>query len=343
MELGQLAWDYTNPREYVRRVRRGLQDLPPLIVTVAITGAIQGKESNPNLPETPEEQAESTWQAWNAGASIVHVHARRPENLSMMSHETERYREINHLIRSRCPDIIINNTMAGDVIDNAAGHEVFERGSLYALPEMSALDCGPQAYRLTLKKREAPLTGRDEDVVIDDIFYTTYGEVEELAREMVRLGIKPEFELFNSGQFTLMDGIVEQELVPRPYWVQFVLGAENGNYATPMDLMAMVQSLPPDALFSVIGIGPYQLPLHALAIVLGGHVRVGMEDNVYYRRGQLATSNAEFVERVVRLANELGRRVATPAEAREMLGLSSTPREYDQSAQAAGVAEAPAV
>ncbi|MDQ4082127.1 MAG: 3-keto-5-aminohexanoate cleavage protein, partial [Actinomycetota bacterium] len=237
------TWAYTSPREYLRHSRHGVEDLPPLIVTVAITGGVQGKEANPALPETPEEQAQSAYEAWNAGASVVHVHARRPDNPAMMSHSTDRYFEVNALIRERCPDIVINNTMAGDILDTPDGHGHFERGSLYANPEMVALDCGPVAYRLKLGHRERPLGGRDEDVVVDDVFLTTYQELEALVDKMAELGIKPEFELYNSGQYTLLDALISRPSVQKPYLVQYVLGAQNANYATPMDLLHMVERL----------------------------------------------------------------------------------------------------
>lgn len=338
--LLDVTWDYADPREYVRRVARGLQGFPPLIITVAITGAVQGKEANPNLPETPEEQAQATYEAWNAGASIVHVHARRPENMSMMSHETERYAEVNALIREKCSDVIINNTMAGDLIDTPDGHEHFAWGSLYGNPEIVALDCGPMAYKVKLAKRPEPLSGRDEDIELDDLFVTTHKELEDLAREMKRLNIKPEFELYSSGQYTLLDHIIDQGLADKPYLVQWVLGAQNANYPTPWDLLHLMRGLPQGSIFSVIGVGAFHLPLGALAIALGGHVRVGLEDNIYYRRGQKAKSNAQLVERVVRLATEMGRRIATPAEARKMLGLSEVPSQY-QSHVPAGEAVAP--
>ena len=321
-------WDYADPRQYLVRARYGPESLPPLIVTVAITGGVQGKEANAALPETPAEQAQSTFDAWNAGASVVHVHARRADNPSRMSHETERYLEVNALIRHRCPDIVINNTMTGDVIDTPDGHCRFERGSLDARPEMVAVDCGPVAYRLRLARREPPLSGRDDDVVVDDLFLTTYGELEALVDRMAELGIKPEFELYNSGQYSVLDALIARSAVEEPYLVQFVLGAQNANYPTPMDLLHMVERLPPGSLFSTIGIGAQQLPLCALSIVLGGHVRVGLEDSVYYARGRRAASNAELVERVVALAALLGREVATPATAREMLGLRAEPTEY---------------
>jgi 3-keto-5-aminohexanoate cleavage enzyme len=322
------TWAYANSRAYLERARYGPESLPPLIITVAITGGVQGKEVNPALPETPEEQAEATHGAWNAGASIVHVHARRSDNPSRMSHETARYLEVNSLIRERCPDIIINNTMTGDVVETEDGHCRFEGGSLEARPEMVALDCGPVAYRLTLGRREPPLSGRDEEIVVDDIFLTTYGELEALVDRTAELGIKPEFELYNAGQYSVLDALIARPTAQKPYLVQFVLGAQNANYATPMDLLAMVELLPPDSLFSTIGIGSQQLPMCALAIVLGGHVRVGLEDSVYYSRGRKAASNAELVERVVRLASLLGREVASPARAREMLGLSAEPTTY---------------
>ena len=332
------TWAFADPREYLLHARRGPEDLPPLIVTVAITGGVQGKEANPALPESPEEQAQSTYDAWNAGASVVHVHARRRENPAMMAHTTDRYLEVNALIRERCPDIVINNTMAGDVIDTPDGHGRFEWGSLDANPEMVALDCGPVAYRLKLGRREPPLSGRGEDVVVDDVFLTTFRELEALVDRMGELGIKPEFELYNSGQYTLLDALIARSSVARPYLVQFVLGAQNANYPTPMDLLHMVERLPPGSLFSTIGIGASHLPLSAMAIVLGGHVRVGLEDGVYYSSGRKAESNAQLVDRIVRLAQLLGREVADPATARRMLGLSEQPSVYRRSDERASAA-----
>lgn len=322
------SWSYANPRDYMRHARHGPESLPPLIVTVAITGGVQGKEANPALPETPEEQARSTHEAWQAGAAVVHVHARRADNESMMSHETARYLEVNAAIRERCPDIVINNTMTGDVLDTPDGHCRFEWRSLHAMPELVAVDCGPIAYRFTLRRREPPLTGRDEDVEVDQVFLTTHGELESLVDALARLGVKPEFELFNSGQYTILDELIARPTVAKPYLVQFVLGAQNANYPTPMDLIHMVDRLPADSLFSTIGIGAHQLPMCALSIVLGGHVRVGLEDSAHVAGGRKAAGNAELVEQVVRLAELLGRRIATPAEARKMLGLSGTPSEF---------------
>lgn len=329
-----MTWAYANPREYLRHAKHGAESLPPLIITVAITGGVQGKEVNPALPETPAEQAESTREAWNAGASVVHVHARRAGNPAMMSHDTERYVEVNGLIRESCPDIVINNTMAGDVLDVPGGHGRFEWASLHANAEVVALDCGPVAYRMTLARRQPPLSGRDQDIEVDDVFVTTHGELESLVDAMAELGVKPEFELFNSGQYTLLDELVKRPTVATPYLVQFVLGAQNANYPTPMDLLHMVERLPEDSLFTTIGIGSQQLPLSALSIVLGGHVRVGLEDSVYYSRGRKAASNAELVERVAAVAEHLGRKVATPAEARALMGLSARPSTYPAKAEA---------
>ncbi len=323
-----MTWSYGNPRDYLRHAKHGAESLTPLIITVAITGGVQGKEVNPAIPETPEEQAESTYESWKAGASVVHVHARRADNLAMMSHDTDRYVEVNRLIRARCPDVVINNTMAGDVLDIPGGHGRFEWGSLHSGAEVVAVDCGPIAYRMSLARREPPLTGRDKDVEVDGAFVTTYGELEALVDTMAELGVKPEFELFNSGQYTLLDELVGRPTVTPPYLVQFVLGAQNANYPTPMDLLHMVERLPEQSLFSSIGIGSQQLPLSVLSIVLGGHVRVGLEDTIYYSRGRKAASNGELVERVAEVAELLGRRVATPAEARALMGLSGEPSTY---------------
>jgi 3-keto-5-aminohexanoate cleavage enzyme len=320
-------WRFSNSWDYVERVRRGL---PPLIVTVAITGGGQGKEDNPNIPESPLEQAESTYEAYESGASIVHIHARNPNSLGYMSCDPARYYEINRLVRERCPDIIINNTSGGDLIDfgPSGGRNGMCWASLDANPEIASFDCGPLAYRITLKKRLPPLSGRQDDVVLEDTFHMGFEEMATNAKLALQRGIKPEFEIFHTGQYWLMDYVTTKGLAKKPYWVQFVMGVQNGAYATPMELLHLVSELPDDSLFSVIGVGPFQLPIATLSIILGGHVRVGLEDNIYYGRGEKAKSNAQLVERVVRVAKEHGRTIADPLTARRMLGISEAPTQY---------------
>ena len=303
-------------------------DWPRLIVTVAITGGVQGKEACPGLPETPEEQAEAAYEAYQAGASIVHVHARDPATgYADTSGNTADFSHANALIRDKCPDIIINNTTGGSF-----GMPMEERvRSLEALPEMATLNCGPNPIRMTLKKRDPPLSGRPNDVVIDGVDLVTpsvWEEMEHFAKIMIEKNIKPEVELYNSGQFWLADNLVNQGLLKTPYFFQFVLGAQAGSYPTPKNLIWLSELAPQPCLINVTGTGAHQLPLNIMGILLGFHVRTGLEDNIYYRRGQLAKNNAQLVERIVRMAKELNREIATPTQARQMLGMSVHPRKY---------------
>ena len=321
IQYDDIIWRFYNDRDWMERATRGF---PPLIITVAITGGAHGMEGNPNLPETPESQAEETYKAYNAGASIVHVHARDPQKgYATVSAKTEDYYRINKLIREACPDIIINNSTGG-----GTGMAPEERVvSVRANPELASLNCGPLAFIATLKKRPPPLSGRDQDVDIEWVNPIGFQETEYFAKTMKDHNVKAELEVYHPGQYWLVDNLIRKGLIDPPYMCQFVMGMSSGIYPTPWGVMDMLRELPDNSLFQVIGTGQYQLPLTTMAIMLGGHVRVGLEDNLYYKRGELAT-NAKLVERVANLAHELGREVATPAQARKMLRISEQPRQY---------------
>ena len=145
---------------------------------------------------------------------------------------------------------------------------------------------------------------------------------------MKERGIRPEMELFHPGHYWVIHDLIKQGLVEKPYKIQLVLGSITASYATPWNVMALIQELPADSLFSIAAMGPFQFPMVMMSIILGGHVRVGMEDNVYLKKGRMLKSNAEAVERIVDLAKGMNRDIATPKQAREMLGLSSTPSRY---------------
>lgn len=320
-----MAWNYSDPREYLRLVRN--QELPPLIVSVALTGGIHGKELNPNLPESPEEQAEQAYECYKAGASIVHIHARDPATgYASPSTNPIHYYRVNKLIREKCPDIIINNTTGGGL--KLTTEERMR--SLEANPEIASLNMGPLAWKTVLKKRPPPLSGRDEDVLIDSVWPPTFSwrETELFAQKMLELNIKPEMEVYHQGQFQLVYNLIDKNLIKPPYLIQFVMGPPSAVLPTPHNLLSMLYHVPQNSIVSVIGIGPFQLYMSTLAIAMGLHVRVGLEDNIYYRKNELAKSNAQLVERVVRIANELNREIATPAQARKMLGLPEQPKQY---------------
>ena len=320
-----MSWNYHDIYEYLDMIRK--QEMPPLIISVALTGGVHGKEANPNLPETPEEQAREAYEAYKAGASIVHIHARDPEKgYASPSINPEHYREVNRRIRKLCPDIIINNTTGGGF--NLTTEERMK--SLEADPEIASLNMGPLAWKTLLKKREPPLSGRPQDVLVDSVWPPTFTwrETELYAKAMLEKNIKPELEVYHQGQFQLVYNLIKKNLIRKPYFIQFVMGAPSGVLPTPSNLLSMLDHVPQGSIVSVIGIGPHQLPLTTIAIAMGLHIRVGLEDNIYYKRGVLAKSNAQLVERAVRIAKELNREIATPTQAREMLGIPKEPKQY---------------
>jgi 3-keto-5-aminohexanoate cleavage enzyme len=318
-----MAWNYNDMQEWIRRIRRG--ELPPLIITVAITGGIQGKELNPNIPETPDEQAKHAYEAYKAGASIVHIHVRDPKtNYATPTSDPQQIRLVNKKVRELCPDIIINDSTGIGLFTTLEDRlRVLE-----ADPEVASLNAGPVAWKTVLKKRE-PVRLRDEEVDLSWPPNFTWKEAEVLAKKMLEKNVKPEFEIYQQGHFHVLYYLIENNLVKEPYMVQLVMGVPGGELPHYKNLINMLEHVPPNSVVFVAGIGPFQTYLATLAIIMGLHVRVGLEDNIYYRRGELAINNAQFVERIVRIANELGRPVATPEEARKMLGLPKEPKRYD--------------
>lgn len=314
------AWEYLNSHSYMDRVAA----MPPLIITVAVNGGVQGQESHPALPETPAEIAGAAQEAYQAGAAVVHIHGRSPANWTECTTDPEVYREINGRVREKCPDIIVNNTTGGG--PNLTMKDRFN--CLAALPEMASLNMGPDMSRFALKERKPPLEHPHDALTFDLCIPFTYGIIEGLADAMLDSGVKPEMEMYHPGQFWVAGELIDQGLVKPPYWFQFVMGYQTSSFATPQHLIELVRELPKGALFSTIGIGKFQWPMTTLSILLGGHVRVGLEDNLYLQRGQKLKNSAEAVAKIARIARELNRDVATPVQAREMLGLPATPRTW---------------
>jgi 3-keto-5-aminohexanoate cleavage enzyme len=293
----------------IRRIKmRELRTTEKLILTVATTGAFQGKEANPNLPVQPEEIAQSTYEAWNEGASIVHVHARERDTNRPTS-DPEILKEIDQRLRDKNCDIIIQHSTASDYIPRLPSDKRIK--AIEMNPEMASLD-------ITIP-RMITFGGQE------NIFITTLPEIEHGAKAMLERGIKPELEIFNPVVMEDANYLIEKGLLTKPYWFNFVTGMRRINRAymsySPRLLMQLVDSLPPDSMFCVMGVATDQLPSTTQSILMGGHVRVGFEDNVYYKKGQLAESNAQLVARAARIGRELGCEIATPTEAREMLGI----------------------
>lgn len=266
-----------------------------LIITAALTGAEVTREQQPNLPLTPDEIAEAAYECYLAGASIVHVHARDAEGNPTQDYEV--YKEIKEKIEAKCP-IIFQPSTGG-----AVWHTPEQRLQPVDLkPEMATLSCGTCNFG-------------------PDVFMNSEEYIIRFATKMKEMGVKPEIEVFERGMIENAKKLVKRGLVKEPVHVDLVLGVPGACPGTPDDLMFMVNQLPEGWTWTVAGIGKSETPLAVMAIVLGGHVRVGFEDNVYYSRGKLAKSNAELVERIARISREVGREVATPDEARAILGL----------------------
>lgn len=319
-EFKDYCWKYSDSYEYMERVMK----MPPCIIVCAVNGGVQGKETSPGIPETPDEIAESVYQAYKAGATMVHIHARNPEKLWGGATKPEIWHEVNSKVRARCPDIIINNTTGGGV-DSTMEDRL---SCLDANPEVCSLNLVPDMSRFKVKERKAPLLHPHPELVFDETIGFSYKVITHFAKEMKKRGIKPEIETYHPGGAWVFNDLIKQGLIDKPYWFQTVMGYQTSSYPTFENVIQLLKDFPEDTMWLCSGIGPHQLPMTTLAIIMGGHVRVGLEDNVYYRRGELAKSNAQLVERAARLVTELNREVATPTQARKMLGISQKPSQY---------------
>lgn len=268
-----------------------------LIITAAICGAEVLKEHNPAVPYTIEECVREAKSAYEAGASIIHLHVREDDGTPTQS--KERFKVIMDAILKECPDVIIQPSTGGAV--GMTNDERLQPTEL--MPEMATLDCGTCNF------------GGDE------IFENTENTIKYFGDRMIERGIKPECEVFDKGMIDMALRLAKKGHIKHPIHFDFVMGVNGGIDGGLRDFMFLRGSIPADATYTVAGIGRYEFPLAMAAIIDGGHVRVGFEDNVYLSKGVLAKSNGELVAKVVRMAKELGREIATPAEARKILGL----------------------
>ncbi|MDR1415296.1 MAG: 3-keto-5-aminohexanoate cleavage protein [Odoribacteraceae bacterium] len=268
-----------------------------LIITAAICGAEVLKEHNPAVPYTVAECVREAKSAYAAGASIIHLHVRRDDGTP--TQDKCRFREVMEAIRAACPDVIIQPSTGG-----AVGMTDDERLQPTELrPEMATLDCGTMNF------------GGDE------VFTNTENTIKYFGRRMIELGIKPELECFDKSMIDMALRLRAKGYIAAPMHFDFVMGVNGGIGGGLRDFVFLRGSIPADATYTVAGVGRYEFPLAVAAIVDGGHVRVGFEDNVFLSKGVPARSNGELVEKVARLAGELGREVARPDEARVILGL----------------------
>lgn len=267
------------------------------IITVAPTGAWPTKADNPNIPLTPREIADDIFQCWKAGAAIAHIHVRDENNQGTMS--KEKFRETVERIREKC-DILLNLTTSGDL--NATDVTRMEH-IIELKPELASYDAGSMNW------------------MHNSLFINSPEFLEKLGKTMARNGVKPEAEIFDSGMIYNVLYYLKKGVMQEPVHFQFVLGAAGGIGATVENLVFLKSLIPKNSTWSAFGIGKNHLPILFAALAMGGHLRVGMEDNVFYAKNRLAQSNAEFVERAARIIREANKEVATPAEAREILNL----------------------
>lgn len=281
-----------------------------VILTVAATGSIPSRKDNPAIPYTPEEVAEEVRRCAEAGASVVHLHARDPLSGSPTS-DTEIFRQYLKLIKERC-DIVINITTGGgrEGTGDKSGRsneEILIERLRDLKPEVASLNMG------TVNAWYTPVSDR--------VFMNTTRMIEALGRAMAEIGVKPELEIYHSGMLNTVETMRERGALLDPVHLQFVLTGGTGASPTVRDLLHMVESRPPGSTWSACGLGRHEFPVATAAMLLGGHARVGFEDNLFVSKGVLAKSNAELVAKAARIARELGREPATVDEAREMLGL----------------------
>lgn len=267
------------------------------IITVAPTGAWPKKKQNPNVPITPEEIAEDVYECYKAGAAVAHLHMRDENENGTM--DKERFKKTVELIKEKC-DIVLNLTTSGDL---NATDETRQAHLKELKPELASYDCGSMNW------------GNNS------LFINHPDFLVELGKTMKENGVKPEIEVFDSGMFYNAMYYLKKGILEEPLHFQFVLGAPGGTAATVENLVYLKSLLPENATWSALGIGAGHLPILYTTLALGGHVRVGMEDNLKYSKDKLADSNKQFVERAVRIIKEMNKEPATPDEARQILGL----------------------
>jgi 3-keto-5-aminohexanoate cleavage enzyme len=285
-----------------------------LIITAAVTGSVTTRQQNPNVPHTPEEIAKATVEACRAGASVVHLHVRDPLTGQAVQN-AELFKETIELIRKKC-DIIINTSTGG-----GPGMTAEERiGFLPVLgsdpavkPEMASFNAGTVIYgMLNRKKRE---------FFMDNLQMNSWRMMLSFADTMSKYGVKPEFEVYDSAMINNVTVLQSLDAFKGPLHFQFVLGVLGGLQPTVDNLIFLKNSIPQDATWSVCAMDLTIYTVAPIAIAAGGHVRVGLEDCIRIEKGVLADSNAQMVAKMKHISEQLGREVATPAEARKILSL----------------------
>jgi 3-keto-5-aminohexanoate cleavage enzyme len=266
-----------------------------LIITAAITGGRVTREMTPHIPITPEEIVQSAYECWQAGAAIAHIHVRDPQT-GRGTQDVEIFKQVVEPLRERT-DLVLCLTTGGDFA-------IEERLAPVDLkPELASFDAGS--------------FNRGRTVYINSPEF-----LDRAAEKMRENRVKPEFEIFDLGMLMATLRMRDEGKLDEPLHFQFVMGTPWGAPATPKSLLHLLEQTPQLSTWSVIGAGRWHLPMSMMALVMGGHIRVGLEDSLYYAKGVLAETNDQFVKRIVRISRECGREIATPDEAREILSLN---------------------
>ena len=271
-----------------------------LIITAAITGSRITRGITPHIPLSPKEIVQSSYECWQAGASIVHIHVRDPDTGSG-TQDVEIFRQVVEPLREKT-DLILCLTTSGIPGKNLPTEDRIAPVDLK--PELASFDAG-----------SINLGGT--------VFINSPEFLDRAAEKMREQGVKPEIEIFDLGMIITSLRMRDQGKLADPLHFQFVMGTPWGAPATPKAFLHLYEHMPDNSTWSMIGIGKGHLPMSMMALTMGGHIRVGLEDNIYYSRGVLAETNAQFVDRIVRISREYGREVATPAEARDILSIKS--------------------
>jgi len=287
--------------------RRGDERDPDLcVVTCALTGVLASRKQCPNIPYTPVEIAEEARRAYDAGAAAVHIHARNDDGSPTFSPQV--FARIKEEVRKRCP--IILNFSTGTIADDVRDQCTYIREER---PEIAALNMGTMNYSKYSKSRK--------QFDFDIVFPNTYDKIIKLLSAMNEAGVKPELEVFDTGNLWFVKQLIKEDLIPSPAMIQLCMGIPYGVPGDPGHLIAMVNTLPSDAIWSSFNISRMQMPWVAQSILCGGNVRVGLEDNLYLSRGVYA-SNAQLVEKARTIIEAMGARVMTPAQTREKLKIA---------------------
>lgn len=293
-------------------------ELGKVIITVATTGGLHGKEANPALPEQPKEIVQAMKDSYNAGASIAHMHVRDKDGLTTA--DLNVYHEVLQGIVDNCPGMITQ-------IGNGIGVR-FENGrdkppvGFTQEQRMALLDASPRPDMLTVNAGTFHFGHKRSEF----LFSNSKSWNTEFINGCKERGIQNEFEVYDLSHINNIMKLAESGVVTGPMHFSLVIGIDGGIPASPQNLMTMIDAIPEGSSWQVVCIGKHQVPLSTMVLAMGGNIRVGFEDNVYYEHGVLADSNAQMVERAVRIARELGREIATPEEAREMMQMHAAKR-----------------